>query len=98
MIGAPDASLMDTLLLLAFRHRFTAPDLDSGLDLLTRCGGVRADAESWRAAIAAALADGYIYDPVRLPPGALQCHWHLELTPAGAARARHLRGTNGEAG
>ena len=28
----------------------------------------------------------------RLPEGSLQCHWRLELTPAGVARARALIG------
>jgi hypothetical protein len=38
--------------------------------------------------VAACLRDGLIREPVRLPEGALQCHWHLELTPKGVAAAR----------
>ena len=39
-----------------------------------------------------ALRDGLIREPIRLPEGALQCHWHLELTPKGVAGStRHHR-------
>jgi hypothetical protein len=39
---------------------------------------------------AACLRAGLIREPVRLPEGALQCHWHLELTPQGVEAARRL--------
>ena len=42
--------------------------------------------------VAACLRDGLIREPVRLPAGALQCHWRLELTPDGVAAARALIG------
>jgi hypothetical protein len=41
-------------------------------------------------AVAACLREGLIREPVRLPEGALQCHWHLELTPNGVVAARLL--------
>jgi hypothetical protein len=41
-------------------------------------------------AVATCLRDGLIREPIRLPEGALQCHWHLELTPKGVAAAREL--------
>ena len=41
-------------------------------------------------ALAACLRDGLIREPVRLPEGALQCHWRLELTPKGVAAGRAL--------
>ena len=41
-------------------------------------------------AVAACLRDRLIREPIRLPEGALQCHWHLELTPAGVAAARQV--------
>ena len=44
--------------------------------------------EAFCNAVAACLRDGLIREPIRLPEGALQCHWHLELTPAGVAAAR----------
>jgi len=41
-------------------------------------------------AVAVCLHDGLIREPIRLPEGALQCHWHLELTPTGVEAARKL--------
>jgi hypothetical protein len=37
-------------------------------------------------AVALAVAQGLIRDPIRIPQGSLQCHWRLELTLAGATR------------
>lgn len=96
MTEGAQAALLDRLLLLVFRRRLIAPDQEAGLALLAGSGDEAADADAWRAALADALAAGYVHDPVRLPAGALQCHWHLELTPAGVARARQVRaGTEG---
>jgi hypothetical protein len=36
------------------------------------------------------LHERLIQEPIRLPEGALQCHWHLELTPKGVQVARAL--------
>jgi hypothetical protein len=41
--------------------------------------------------VAALLAEGLIYDPVILLPGALQCHWRLEPTPEGVIAVQKLR-------
>ena len=46
--------------------------------------------DAFRAAVAACLRDGLIRDPIRLPEGALQCHWRLELTSNGVSMARAL--------
>ncbi|HUB12332.1 MAG TPA: hypothetical protein VMB34_10270 [Acetobacteraceae bacterium] len=76
-------------LLRALRERSIMADtMEDGLDaLIQRIGG-----DLSRATVAAAVqdivADGSAYEPVRLPPGALQCHWHLELTPRGQAAAQ----------
>ena len=43
-------------------------------------------------AIADLLRGGLIRDPIRLDDQVLQCHWRLELTPAGVALARSLTG------
>ena len=37
--------------------------------------------------IAAMVLDGLLHDPIRIPEGALKCHWRLEPTPKGAALA-----------
>ncbi len=84
-------ALTAALLQFAFRQRVVAPDAETGIALLASAAGREDSAEAWRSAVAAAVADGLLYDPVRLPPGALQCHWHLELTPKGVAAVRGLR-------
>jgi hypothetical protein len=52
--------------------------------------GGAVDETTFRAAVAAALRDRLIHEPIRLPEGALQCHWHLGLTPKGVAATRAL--------
>jgi hypothetical protein len=79
------------LLITLFHHGIREPDADAGLDrLVALLGRGTTKDEAWLA-VANALAAGHIHDPVRLPPGALQCHWHLELTPHGVEAARRLR-------
>lgn len=92
MSGILDASpLLGPLLMVIFRQRITAPDSDSGLAHLAASSDREASVDDWRMAVAEALAGGYVHDPVRLPAGALQCHWHLELTPRGVEAARRLQ-------
>ena len=95
MSRAEASFMIETLLRLAFRHRITAPDAEAGIDQLSSRADGTATPEAWRAAVADALTAGYIHDPVRLPAGALQCPWHLELTPAGVEAARRLRPDTG---
>jgi hypothetical protein len=90
-MSSTSAPLLDTLLRIAFHGGITAPDAESGIEQLAARAGRDAGTGEWRAAVAEAIAAGYIHDPVRLPAGALQCHWHLELTPAGVEAARRLR-------
>ncbi len=78
-------ALVRTLLELLPRERIVASDVDAGIALLADAAPVNATPGAWREAVGAALAAGYIHDPVTLPPGALQCHWRLELTPRGFA-------------
>lgn len=84
------------LLLLAFRHRIEEPDLDSGLRRVATIAGQDVDPNACHAALAGALADGYIRDPIQLRPGALQCHWHLELTPQGVDQVLGLLRKHGK--
>ena len=70
--------------------------------LRAAAGGVSADsAEAGLAALgladaqgalAALVAEGLIRDPIRLEPGALHCHWRLELTLSGREAVRRLTG------
>jgi hypothetical protein len=81
----------ETLLLrTAFHHQVVADNLEDGHRQIAglTCGALR-DAD-FHAAVAACLRAGLIREPVRLPEGALQCHWHLELTPQGVEAARRV--------
>jgi len=78
----------DLLLLTAFRHRISEANLEAGYDRFRALCSDAPDLEAFSQAVASCLRDGLIREPIRLPEGALQCHWHLELTPAGVAAAR----------
>jgi hypothetical protein len=89
-----DAAETTSLLLhIALRHRPKAADVTEGLALFEQIAGRPIPEPTFRAALAQALADGLIYDPVRIAPGALQCHWQLEVTPAGAAKVSESAAT-----
>jgi hypothetical protein len=80
----------DLLLITAFRHRINEPNIDVGFEQFTAVTGKPVVYDAFCDAVASTLRDGLIREPIRLPEGALQCHWHLELTPAGVAAARRL--------
>ena len=79
-----DALLLRT----ALTHRIVEPNVDAGFERFSALTGGALDLGAFRDAVAACVADRLIHDPVRLTEGALQCHWHLELTPAGVEMAR----------
>lgn len=76
------------ILATAFRHAINEPNIEAGYERFRVLSADALDADDFRTGIAECLRRGLIRDPVRLPEGALQCHWHLELTPAGVAAAR----------
>ena len=78
------------LLLVAFRHNIQEPDSESGLLRIATISGRNIDPNAFHAALAEALTAAYIRDPVQLRPCALQCHWHLELTPRGVDQVLRL--------
>jgi hypothetical protein len=80
--------LLATLLSAIYRQPITAPDAESGVARLAAATDPKVPPDTWFATVAEAVAAGYLHDPVRLPPGALQCHWHLELTHKGIERLR----------
>ena len=80
----------DLLLITAFRHRINEANIDAGFERFTALTGKPVAYGAFCDAVAALLRDHLIREPIRLPEGALQCHWHLELTPAGVAAARRL--------
>jgi hypothetical protein len=78
------------LLTIAFQHVINEPNLEAGYERFATLANGAVDENAFRDAIAICLRDGLIREPIRLPEGALQCHWHLELTPKGVAAARAL--------
>jgi hypothetical protein len=80
------------LLTTAYRHVIKEPSVEAGYTRFAELIGGALDYGAFRDAVDARLREGLICEPVRLPEGALQCHWHLELTPKGVAAARALPG------
>jgi hypothetical protein len=78
------------LLLVAFRHRIKEADIGAGITRFEAIIGRKIDEGEFQDALARAVARGDLRDPVRLLPGALQCHWHVELTPGGIDTVRIL--------
>jgi len=83
----PDVATL--LLTAAFRYRINEPYIEMGFERFISLTGRVVAYDSFRGAVASCLRDGVIREPIRLPEGALQCHWHLELTPLGVAQARN---------
>ncbi len=82
--------LSDRLLLTALRYRIEGTDRDAGMTRLRAVLGDAADEAAIASMLARHVAAGLLHDPVRLEPGALQCHWRLELTPSGYAAIQGL--------
>ena len=78
------------LLAVAFRHSISEPNIESGFERVQALTNGALSYDAFRDALDACLRDRLIREPVRLPEGGLQCHWRLELTPAGVAVARGL--------
>ena len=78
------------LLTTAFRHTINEPNIEAGFERFCVLSRQRADYRTFCDAVATCLREGLIREPIRLPEGALQCHWHLELTPDGVHAARQL--------
>lgn len=76
------------LLTIAFRHVISEPNLEAGYDRFRALCPEAPSLEAFAEAVAACVREGLIREPIRLPEGALQCHWYLELTPEGVRAAR----------
>jgi hypothetical protein len=79
------------LLQTAFRHTINEPNIEAGFERFAALADCNVQFEAFCDAVSDCLRDGLIREPIRLPEGALQCHWHLELTPKGVAKARAIR-------
>ena len=86
-----NTTLRDALLRVVSDRSVIADTMEDGLDVLTQRLGRELSRSMIAAAVQDVVAAGLAYDPVRLPPGALQCHWHLELTTRGQEAARQVR-------
>jgi hypothetical protein len=82
------ATMRDALLRLVLARPIVVDTMEEGLDVLTQRLGSEVSRAAMAAAVQDVVASGFAYEPVRLPPGALQCHWHLELTPLGQKAAQ----------
>ena len=78
------------LLTTAFRHAINEPNIEAGFERFAALTGGAVTYNAFCDAVAECLRKGLVREPIRLPEGALQCHWHLELTPAGVAEVREL--------
>jgi hypothetical protein len=78
------------LLTTALRHRIDEPNVEAGFRRFEIAAEQTVDYQAFCDAVAACLRERLIHEPIRLPEGALQCHWHLELTAKGVEAARRL--------
>jgi hypothetical protein len=86
------------VLTVAFRHTINEANIEAGYSQFVALAGFALHYDAFCDAIAACLSQGLISEPIRLPEGALQCHWRLELTPAGVAAARSRLACRGRTG
>jgi hypothetical protein len=82
------------LLATAFCHVINEPNIEAGYARFAALTAQVVGLDSFCDAVAECLHGGLIQEPIRLPEGSLQCHWHLKLTPAGVAVARQLLGSD----
>ena len=87
-MDARDASTL--LPLIAFRHSIIEPNVEAGFERVQAIFGKPLEAAAFHDALASCLRDALLREPVRLPEGSLQCHWHLELTPKGVETVRNM--------
>ena len=80
-----------SLLTTAFRHTINEANIEAGFARFAALADQYIGFDAFCEAVAICQRDGLIREPIRLPAGSLQCHWHLELTPAGVAVARQLQ-------
>jgi hypothetical protein len=78
----------------AFRHTINEPNIEAGFDRVRAIAGEPVEYQAFCDAVATCVREGLVREPVRLPEGALQCHWHLELTPKGVAALRAMLNSN----
>lgn len=80
----------EVILRVAWPGALTADNAEAGFARIREMTGCGLDDAALARALAACVAEKLIREPVRLPEGALQCHWTLELTAAGVDAVRAL--------
>jgi len=80
----------EAVLFAAWKGAVTADNAEDGFDRLRTITGSALTNAEIADAVAECLRRKLVRDPVRLPEGALQCHWTLELTQAGADALRDI--------
>ncbi len=86
---------MDAVALLlrtAFRNVINEPNIEAGFARFKSLAQQDIPFDEFCDAVASCGRNGLVHEPVRLPEGALQCHWHLELTAKGVEAARSVSG------
>ena len=68
----------------------TADNAEAGFARIREITASTLDDAALAQAVSDCVAQKLIHDPIRLPEGALHCHWTLELTAAGVAAAWKL--------
>ena len=76
------------LLATTLRHRISEPNIEAGFQRFNAVAEMAVDYKAFCETVADCVRRRLIHEPIRLPEGALQCHWHLELTPKGVEAAR----------
>jgi hypothetical protein len=77
------------LLATAFRQVINEPNIEAGYEQFAALTGGAVDEGAFRKALAACLRDALIREPIRLPEGALQCHFNAEGRRGGPGTAGH---------
>jgi hypothetical protein len=80
------------LLTVALHHSIREPNIDAGFERFSALTNQPIEYGAFCEVVAACLRERLIREPIRLPEGALQCHWQLELTSDGVSQARRLVG------
>jgi len=80
----------EIVLFSAWKGAVTADNAEDGFARVRAITGSTMSNAEIADAVADCLRRRLIREPVRLPEGALQCHWTLELTPAGVDAVREI--------
>jgi hypothetical protein len=80
-----------SLLTTALRQTINEANIEAGFARFVTLADHYISFDAFCEAVAKCQRDGLVREPIRLPAGALQCHWHLELTADGVAAARQFR-------